>query len=326
MVILSYVSMRAPSESSANATVAQLDGRRTACIRLTITPPHTHGLKGLRKSKKHPPCWRLTVALVVKQRYASLIGHRRGDADTCGRVCLLPRVCGLGASRELPALSLCPLSAYFILLPLLVLICGPLSAAAAGKKNSWLQQMSGSLAGGLLPLGKRGTSGSEGSKSALTGGLIPLTSRHTKPTASSEPLEEGSSGGWDQQKQGSERGGEEVSDGSRSEKKVDSALPAITGDLRSHGSSPQCIVARRGRYISRSCSQQGRASLIQLRRSTVLAAPQAILSARPSHSLPRICPQRCIAISLNKPRFRPRNFCSKLFVSRRNSSTHLAYA
>lgn len=81
--------------------------------------------------------------------------------------------------------------------------------------------MSGSLAGGLLPLGNRAGSGSAGSKSTLTGGLIPLTS--AKPTTASfrnEPQEGG--GRWDQQEQESEQGREGVSGGSRSEKKVGS--------------------------------------------------------------------------------------------------------
>lgn len=87
--------------------------------------------------------------------------------------------------------------------------------------------MSGSLAGGLLPLGNRAGSGSAGSKSTLTGGLIPLTTT-AKPTASlrDEPLEEGGggSGGWDQQEKESERGKEGVAGGSRSDKKVNSVI------------------------------------------------------------------------------------------------------
>lgn len=88
--------------------------------------------------------------------------------------------------------------------------------------------MSGSLAGGLLPLGNRAGSGSAGSKSNLTGGLIPLTAKPSTASLRSKPQPAegggGSSGGWDQGEGESER----ISGGSRSEKKVGSVKSAAT--------------------------------------------------------------------------------------------------
>lgn len=126
-------------------------------------------------------------------------------------------------------------------------------------RNLWLQ-MSGSLAGGLLPLGKSAGSDSVGSKSTLAGGLIPLTS--AKPTASfrNEPLEGdgGSSGGWDPQEQDSERGKEGLSGGSRSEKKVGSVIPAaMVGQysMRSRGAKKRQILCTREHELSREQSK-----------------------------------------------------------------------
>lgn len=54
------------------------------------TPPRLE-----RLDEKYPSRWRLTVSFVVEQRDTRLISHRKGEADTCGRVyrLTLTRVC-----------------------------------------------------------------------------------------------------------------------------------------------------------------------------------------------------------------------------------------